>query len=139
MYKVLAIEDDELLAQRVVCTLSAAGLSVEVARTGHAGVMRVMAGDYDAVVLDRIPDAQCGKSADSHDASRGGMGTPFRPGHQPDRCPCRTAAQENRRAGRAADDSHHPRPRLPVRLVFRAPTAPAWPDTAILKAVATAE
>jgi two-component system OmpR family response regulator len=55
MYKVLAIEDDELLAQRVVCTLSAGGLSVEVALTGHAGVMRVMAGDYDAVVLDRAP------------------------------------------------------------------------------------
>jgi anti-sigma factor RsiW len=55
MYKILFIEDGELLAQRVVCTLRAAGFSVDVVGSDHAGVMRVMAGDYGAVDLDRAP------------------------------------------------------------------------------------
>ncbi|WP_206997156.1 response regulator transcription factor [Trinickia mobilis] len=57
MAKVLTIEDDELIARDVVRTLTASGLTVDVAHTGREGLAKVMVGDYDVVTLDRIlPD-----------------------------------------------------------------------------------
>jgi DNA-binding response OmpR family regulator len=57
MRKVLAIEDDELVARNVARTLNANGSIVDVARTGRKGVERAMDGAYDAVILDReLPD-----------------------------------------------------------------------------------
>ncbi|NMM04308.1 response regulator transcription factor [Paraburkholderia sp. RP-4-7] len=57
MPKILTIEDDELIADDIVRTLSASGFSVDVARTGREGMAKVMAGDYDVVTLDRmLPD-----------------------------------------------------------------------------------
>lgn len=57
MPKILTIEDDDLIADDIVRTLSASGYSVDVARTGREGMAKVMAGDYDVVTLDRmLPD-----------------------------------------------------------------------------------
>ncbi|WGS51202.1 response regulator transcription factor [Paraburkholderia sp. D15] len=57
MPRILTIEDDQLIADDIVRTLSASGFSVEVARTGREGMAKVMAGDYDVVTLDRmLPD-----------------------------------------------------------------------------------
>jgi two-component system OmpR family response regulator len=57
MANVLMIEDDELIARDVVRTLTASGLTVDVARTGREGLAKVMGGNYDVVTLDRIlPD-----------------------------------------------------------------------------------
>jgi two-component system, OmpR family, response regulator len=57
MPKILTIEDDELIADDIVRTLSSSGFSVDVARTGREGIAKVMAGDYDVVTLDRmLPD-----------------------------------------------------------------------------------
>lgn len=57
MPKILTIEDDELIAQDIVRTLSSSGFSVDVARTGREGMAKVMAGEYDVVTLDRmLPD-----------------------------------------------------------------------------------
>lgn len=57
MAKVLTIEGDELIARDVVGTLTASGLTVDVARTGREGLAKVMGGNYDVVTLDRIlPD-----------------------------------------------------------------------------------
>jgi two-component system OmpR family response regulator len=57
MPKILTIEDDALIADDIVRTLSASGFSVDVARTGREGMAKVMAGDYDVVTLDRmLPD-----------------------------------------------------------------------------------
>ena len=57
MPKILTIEDDELIADDIVRTLSSSGFSVDVARTGREGMAKVMAGEYDVVTLDRmLPD-----------------------------------------------------------------------------------
>jgi DNA-binding response OmpR family regulator len=57
MPKVLAIEDDELMAQEVSRALSAPGYTVQVARTGRDGIAKAIAGDFDIVTLDRmLPD-----------------------------------------------------------------------------------
>ncbi|WP_207001801.1 response regulator transcription factor [Trinickia mobilis] len=57
MAKVLTIEDDELITRDVVCTLTASGLTVDVAHTGREGLAKVMGGNYDVVTLDRtLPD-----------------------------------------------------------------------------------
>ncbi len=57
MRSILTIDDDELIADSIVQTLGAAGYAVDVARTGREGMAKVMAGDYDAVTLDRkLPD-----------------------------------------------------------------------------------
>jgi two-component system, OmpR family, response regulator len=57
MAKVLTIDDDELITRDVVRTLTASGLTVDVARTGREGLAKVMGGNYDVVTLDRIlPD-----------------------------------------------------------------------------------
>jgi two-component system, OmpR family, response regulator len=57
MVRVLTIDDDELTARDVVCTLTASGLTVDVAQTGREGLAKAMGGDYDVVTLDRIlPD-----------------------------------------------------------------------------------
>jgi two-component system, OmpR family, response regulator len=42
MAKVLTIEDDELIAREIVRTLTASGLTVEVAHTGREGLWKVM-------------------------------------------------------------------------------------------------
>ncbi|HLX00910.1 MAG TPA: response regulator transcription factor [Trinickia sp.] len=51
MAKVLTIEDDERIARDVVRTLTASGLTVDVARTGREGLAKAMGGDYDVVTL----------------------------------------------------------------------------------------
>jgi two-component system, OmpR family, response regulator len=57
MSKILTIEDDVLIADSIVRQLHAEGHTVDVARTGRDGIAKVMAGDYDAVTLDRmLPD-----------------------------------------------------------------------------------
>ena len=57
MPKILTIEDDELIADDIVRTLTSSGFSVDAARTGREGMAKVMAGDYDVVTLDRmLPD-----------------------------------------------------------------------------------
>jgi two-component system OmpR family response regulator len=57
MPKVLAIEDDELMAQEVSRALSAPGYTVQVARTGRDGIAKAISGGYDIVTLDRmLPD-----------------------------------------------------------------------------------
>jgi DNA-binding response OmpR family regulator len=57
MPKILTIEDDELIAQDLVRTLTAGGCSVDLARTGREGMAKAMVGDYDVVTLDRmLPD-----------------------------------------------------------------------------------
>jgi two-component system, OmpR family, response regulator len=57
MPKILTIEDDELIADDIVRTLTSSGYSVDVARTGREGMAKVMAGEYDVVTLDRmLPD-----------------------------------------------------------------------------------
>jgi two-component system, OmpR family, response regulator len=57
MPKILTIEDDELIAEDIVRTLTSSGYSVDVARTGREGMAKVMAGEYDVVTLDRmLPD-----------------------------------------------------------------------------------
>jgi two-component system OmpR family response regulator len=57
MPKILTIEDDELIADDIVRTLTSSGCSVDVARTGREGMAKVMAGEYDVVTLDRmLPD-----------------------------------------------------------------------------------
>ena len=57
MPKVLAIEDDELMAQEVSRALSAPGYTVQVARTGRDGIAEAIGGGFDIVTLDRmLPD-----------------------------------------------------------------------------------
>jgi DNA-binding response OmpR family regulator len=57
MPKILTIEDDELIAQDLVRTLTAGGCTVDLARTGREGMAKAMVGDYDVVTLDRmLPD-----------------------------------------------------------------------------------
>lgn len=57
MSKILTIEDDALIADSIARQLRAEGHTVDVARTGREGIAKVMAGDYDAVTLDRLlPD-----------------------------------------------------------------------------------
>jgi two-component system OmpR family response regulator len=57
MPKVLSIEDDELVLGEVVEALSAPGYDVDVARSGRAGLAKIMSGDYDVITLDRmLPD-----------------------------------------------------------------------------------
>jgi two-component system OmpR family response regulator len=57
MPKILTIEDDEMIADDIVRTLTSSGFSVDVARTGREGMAKVMAGQYDVVTLDRmLPD-----------------------------------------------------------------------------------
>jgi two-component system OmpR family response regulator len=57
MPRILTIEDDELIADDIVRTLTSSGFSVDVARTGREGMAKVMAGEYDVVTLDRmLPD-----------------------------------------------------------------------------------
>ncbi|QKM48582.1 Transcriptional regulatory protein QseB [Burkholderia glumae] len=57
MSKILTIEDDVLIADSITRQLQAEGHTVDLARTGRDGIAKVMAGDYDAVTLDRmLPD-----------------------------------------------------------------------------------
>jgi two-component system, OmpR family, response regulator len=57
MARVLTIDGDELTARDVVRTLTASGLTVEVALTGREGLAKVMGRNYDVVTLDRdLPD-----------------------------------------------------------------------------------
>lgn len=57
MPKILTIEHDELIADDIVRTLTSNGFSVDVARTGREGMVKVMAGDFDVETLERIlPD-----------------------------------------------------------------------------------
>jgi two-component system, OmpR family, response regulator len=57
MTRVLTIDSDERVAREVVRTLTASGLTVDVAHTGREGLAKAMGGDFDVVTLDRIlPD-----------------------------------------------------------------------------------
>jgi two-component system OmpR family response regulator len=57
MHKVLAIEDDELMAQEVSRALSGPDYCVEIARSGRDGIVKAVGGEFDLVTLDRmLPD-----------------------------------------------------------------------------------
>jgi DNA-binding response OmpR family regulator len=64
--RVLVIEDDREMAETVAIGLRRAGMAVDVALDGLAGLERALACDYDVVVLDRdLPglagDEVCGR------------------------------------------------------------------------------
>jgi two-component system, OmpR family, response regulator len=55
--RILVIEDDRNTALEIVAALEDHGFEVERVATGHEGLLRAMAGEFDAVVLDRmLPD-----------------------------------------------------------------------------------
>jgi DNA-binding response OmpR family regulator len=57
MPKILSVDDDELMIQEILMSLSEPGYEVDVARSGRAGLAKIMAGEYDVVTLDRmLPD-----------------------------------------------------------------------------------
>ena len=73
--RVLVIEDDQEMAQTVAIGLRRAGMAVDVALDGSAGLERAQANDYDVVVLDRdLPglhgDEICATLVDSGCRSR---------------------------------------------------------------------
>ena len=51
--RVLVIEDDQETAETLALGLRQAGLAVDVALDGQAGLERALASDYDVIVLDR--------------------------------------------------------------------------------------
>ena len=51
--RLLVIEDDQEMAETVAIGLRQAGLAVDVALDGPAGLERALAYDYDVIVLDR--------------------------------------------------------------------------------------
>jgi DNA-binding response OmpR family regulator len=51
--RVLVIEDDREMAETVAAGLRHAGMAVDVALDGAAGLDRALASDYDVIVLDR--------------------------------------------------------------------------------------
>ena len=62
----LVIEDDREMAETVATGLRQAGMAVDIALDGQAGLERALASDYDVVVLDRdLPgmdgDEVCGR------------------------------------------------------------------------------
>ena len=64
--RLLVIEDDEEMAETVAVGLRQAGMAVDVALDGPAGLEQALARDYDVVVLDRdLPgmhgDEVCGR------------------------------------------------------------------------------
>ena len=64
--RVLVIEDDQETAETLALGLRHAGLAVDVALDGQAGLERALASDYDVIVLDRdLPrvhgDEVCGR------------------------------------------------------------------------------
>jgi DNA-binding response OmpR family regulator len=64
--RVLVIEDDREMAETVATGLRQAGMAVDIALDGPAGLDRALACDYDVVVLDRdLPgmdgDEVCGR------------------------------------------------------------------------------
>jgi two-component system OmpR family response regulator len=57
MTTVLTIEDDEITAKEIIRELTHCGFTVDWASTGREGMSKVMIGNYDAVMLDRmLPD-----------------------------------------------------------------------------------
>jgi DNA-binding response OmpR family regulator len=51
--RVLVIEDDEELAETIAAGLRGAGIAVDVAVDGGAGLQRALVNDYEVIVLDR--------------------------------------------------------------------------------------
>jgi DNA-binding response OmpR family regulator len=51
--RVLVIEDDEELAETIAAGLREAGMAVDVALDGGAGLQRALVNDYEVIVLDR--------------------------------------------------------------------------------------
>src|SRR5689334_17545579 len=57
MTRILSIDDDEEILEEILASLAPAGHQVEVATTGRAGLVKIMAHSYDVVTLDRLlPD-----------------------------------------------------------------------------------
>jgi two-component system, OmpR family, response regulator len=57
MTRILSIDDDEEILEEIFTSLASSGHEVEVATTGRAGLVKVMAQHYDVVTLDRLlPD-----------------------------------------------------------------------------------
>ncbi|ODP35908.1 DNA-binding response regulator [Pandoraea sp. ISTKB] len=52
--RVLVVEDDAKVAHELVAALGDHGLTVELARAGGDGLQRMLHGQYDCVVLDRL-------------------------------------------------------------------------------------
>jgi two-component system OmpR family response regulator len=54
MARILTIEDDAVTAREIVAELQASGNEVECVDNGREGLDRALAGDYDAITLDRM-------------------------------------------------------------------------------------
>jgi len=54
MPRILTIEDDAVTAREIALELGAAGNEVECVGDGRAGLERALAGNYDAITLDRM-------------------------------------------------------------------------------------
>ena len=73
--RVLVIEDDEEMAEAIAFGLRQAGMAIDVAFDGPAGLSRAFVNDYDVIVLDRdLPgihgDQICAKLVESECRSR---------------------------------------------------------------------
>jgi two-component system, OmpR family, response regulator len=57
MPRILSVDDDELVIQEIMISLAGLGHEIDVARSGRAGLAKIMSTSYDVVTLDRIlPD-----------------------------------------------------------------------------------
>jgi two-component system OmpR family response regulator len=57
MPKVLSVEDDDLMLDEITRALSEPGYDIDVARSGRAGIIKIMSSPYDVITLDRmLPD-----------------------------------------------------------------------------------
>jgi DNA-binding response OmpR family regulator len=73
--RVLVIEDDQEMAEAIAFGLRQAGMAIDVAFDGPAGLSRAFVNDYDVIVLDRdLPgihgDQICAKLVESECRSR---------------------------------------------------------------------
>lgn len=60
--RVLVVEDDESIASFINRGLSEAGFAVDVAATGHDGLVKAQSADYDAAVIDLMLPGRDGLS-----------------------------------------------------------------------------
>jgi two-component system OmpR family response regulator len=73
--RVLVVEDDASIASFVSRGLSEAGFAVDVARTGHEGLIKAQSAEYDAAVVDLMLPGRDGLSIVS-ELRRTGIRTP---------------------------------------------------------------
>jgi two-component system OmpR family response regulator len=73
--RVLVVEDDESIASFINRGLSEAGFAVDVATTGHEGLVKTQAAEYDAAVIDVMLPGRDGLSVVA-EMRRTGVRTP---------------------------------------------------------------